>query len=212
MLEDSLDHFHQHHEIFRTSGVHLNSFNLPHSHSAVYYVHLIWAYGTPNGLCSFITELKHFKVVKEPWCWSSCWEALRQMLTTNSHLNKLAAAHMDFTSCGMLDGTALEDVLCQFSESHSALHSVSNSDGPRSDFRYPIIWQWPTSHTSFTDINLENDDNGVNDSCIIESDVKLSKTPCRCSSYLHISVLHWSQIVKYVYPDQVDEPNLMQLI
>ena len=65
-LEDPLDCFHKHCEIFRTSGVHPNGFNLPQSHAAVHYLHLIRAFSAPNGLCSSITKSKHIKVVKEP--------------------------------------------------------------------------------------------------------------------------------------------------
>ena len=71
--------------------------------------------------------------MKEPWCQFSHWEALKQMLTTNSHNDKLAAAHVDFASHGMLKGTILEDILHQLSESHPTLHPVSNSDDPGSD-------------------------------------------------------------------------------
>ena len=39
------------------------------------------------------------------------------MLTTNSHLDKLAAAWVDFASCGMLEGTVLDDVLNQIGKS-----------------------------------------------------------------------------------------------
>jgi len=35
--------------------------------------------GTPNGLCSSITEIKHIKLVKEPWLHSNCWKALGKM-------------------------------------------------------------------------------------------------------------------------------------
>jgi hypothetical protein len=164
-LEDSLDRFHQHREIFRTSGVRLNGFNLPRSHSAVHYVRLIRAFGAPNGLCSSITESKHIKVVKEPWRRSSRWEALKQMLTTNSRLDKLAAARVDFASRGMLEGTALKDALRQLSG-------------------LPPIQVPPTSTA---DNDLENDEDEVDDSRVIESNVKLSKTPCRYPLYLHIS-------------------------
>ena len=64
-LEHSLDHYHQYREIFRTSGVHPNGFNLPSSHAAVHYVRLIQAFGAPNRLCSSITKSKHINVVKE---------------------------------------------------------------------------------------------------------------------------------------------------
>ena len=39
-LEDALDCFCCHCEIFRMSGIHLNGFNLPQSHAAVHYLHL----------------------------------------------------------------------------------------------------------------------------------------------------------------------------
>ena len=60
----------------------------------------IWC--TYNGLCSSITELKHIKAVKQLWRWPSHYKALGQMLLTNEHLNKIAACHADFGSCGML--------------------------------------------------------------------------------------------------------------
>ena len=90
-LQDALDCFHQHCEIFQTSGVCLDGFNLPRSHAVVHYLHLIQEFGAPNGLCSSITESKHIEAVMEPWWWSGCWDALRQILTTNAHLDKLAA-------------------------------------------------------------------------------------------------------------------------
>ena len=58
-------------------------------------------------------ESKHIAAVKEPWWQSSQWNMLRQMLTTNSHLDKLAAAQVDFASHGMLEGTVLDEVLNQ---------------------------------------------------------------------------------------------------
>ncbi len=49
-------------------------------------------------------ESKHIKAVKRR---SNRYKALGQMLLTNQRLDKLAAAHVDFTDRGMLDGTAL---------------------------------------------------------------------------------------------------------
>ena len=106
-LEDALQQFHHHREIFRTSGIHANGFNLPRQHSLNHYLKLICGFGAPNGLCFSITESKHIKAVKEPWRRSSRFEALRQMLLTNQRLDKLAAALADFASCGMLVGTCL---------------------------------------------------------------------------------------------------------
>ena len=79
-------------------------------------------------------ESKHIKAVKEPWHRSSRWNALRQMLKTNSRLDKLAAVRADFASRGMLEGTVLESIFRQLGESRSIRHSVSDSDHSGSDF------------------------------------------------------------------------------
>jgi len=103
-LDEALQQFHHHREIFRTSGIRPTGFNLPRQHSLMHYNRLIRAYGAPNGLCSSITESKHIKAVKEPWRRSNRFEALGQMLITNQRLDKLAAARVDFADRGMLQG------------------------------------------------------------------------------------------------------------
>ena len=75
-------------------------------------------FGAPNGLCSSMTEAKHIKAVKEPWRRSSRYEALGQILLTNQRQDKLAAARVDFTSRGMLDGTVISSALQVYSMSH----------------------------------------------------------------------------------------------
>ena len=57
----------------------------------------------PGGVCSSITESQHITAVKKPWCRSSRYKALGQMLVTNQQLDKLAAARVDFINRGMLD-------------------------------------------------------------------------------------------------------------
>src|SRR6266849_2323549 len=111
-LDDALQRFYHHREVFRTSGVRADGFNLPRQHSLIHYVKLIRAFGALNGLCSSITESKHIKAVKEPWQHSRCFEALSQMLLTNQRLDKLAAARVDFADRGMLQGT-LKQFLCK---------------------------------------------------------------------------------------------------
>lgn len=119
-MDDALQRFHFHREIFRESGVRAEGFNLPRQHSLIHYVKLIRAYGAPNGLCSSITESKHIKAVKEPWRRSNRFNALSQMLLTNQRLDKLAAARVDFADRGMLEGTSLSSILDQM------LRAVSN--------------------------------------------------------------------------------------
>ncbi|KAG1745056.1 uncharacterized protein EDB91DRAFT_1080565 [Suillus paluster] len=98
-LQDALDCFHQYREIFKTTGVVLG-FSFLRQHSLNHYSLMIRLYGAPNGLCSSITESKHIKAVKEPWRRSNRFKALGQMLLTNQHLDKMAAARSDFEARG----------------------------------------------------------------------------------------------------------------
>ncbi|KAJ6631644.1 hypothetical protein B0H10DRAFT_2159848 [Mycena sp. CBHHK59/15] len=86
---------------------HLVRLSLPRQHSIVHYRVLIQLFGAPNGLCSSITESKHIKAVKRPYRRTSHNKPLSQMLLTNQRLDKLAAARMDFTARGMMDGALL---------------------------------------------------------------------------------------------------------
>ena len=90
-IDAAVECFHQEWTIFITSGVHVH-LSLPRQHAMVHYCELVKLFGAPNGLCSSITESKHIQAVKEPWQQSNKFNALRQMLVTNQHLDKLAAA------------------------------------------------------------------------------------------------------------------------
>lgn len=105
-LEDALERFHHYREFFvGTAGVRGDRISLPRQHSLVHYVRSIRLFGSPNGLCSSITESKHIKAVKEPWRRSSRYKALKQMLRTITRLDKLAAAWKAFSPFGMMNGT-----------------------------------------------------------------------------------------------------------
>ncbi|KAF8977475.1 hypothetical protein BDQ17DRAFT_1403369 [Cyathus striatus] len=69
-LQDALNRFHKYCDVFIQPGVHDNV-SLPCQHSLSHYVYSIRLFGSPNGLCSSITESKHIKAVKEPWQCSS---------------------------------------------------------------------------------------------------------------------------------------------
>ncbi|KAJ6622755.1 hypothetical protein B0H10DRAFT_1873823 [Mycena sp. CBHHK59/15] len=101
-LDAALQRFHEHREIFRTTGVR-DGFSLPRQHSLVHYRPNIELFGTPGGLCSSITESRHITAVKKPWRRSSRYNALGQMLLTNQRLDKLMAARTDFVERKMLD-------------------------------------------------------------------------------------------------------------
>ena len=116
-VQDALVRFHCYRVIFESTGVRPDGFSLPPQHSILHYPKLIRMFGAPNGLCSSMTEAKHIKAVKEPWRRSSRYEPLGQMLLTNQRLDKLAAARVDFTSRGMLDGMVISSALQVYSAS-----------------------------------------------------------------------------------------------
>ncbi|KIK06157.1 hypothetical protein K443DRAFT_3444 [Laccaria amethystina LaAM-08-1] len=66
-FDTALTKFHQHHEVFPTTGVQSDSFNLPRQHTLSHYRHLIEEFGAPKGICSSITESRHITAVKKPW-------------------------------------------------------------------------------------------------------------------------------------------------
>ena len=90
-------------EVFIREGVR-SSISLPRQHALLHYLTSIVLFGSPNGLCSSITESKHIKAVKEPWCRSSRFKALVQMLRTIIRLEKLAALRRRYLQEGMLVG------------------------------------------------------------------------------------------------------------
>lgn len=82
-----------------------DSISLPRQHALKHFYNSILLFGSPNGLCSSITESKHIKAVKEPWRRSSRYRALIQMLRTIVRMDKMAALHQAFLDRGMLVGT-----------------------------------------------------------------------------------------------------------
>lgn len=98
-MKKALEEYHEHREIFITSGVCPEGISLPRQHGMVHYVNLIIKFGAPNGLCSSITESKHIVAVKQPWRRTNRFKALGQMLLINQRNDKLAAARTDFKTC-----------------------------------------------------------------------------------------------------------------
>ncbi|KAG2056594.1 hypothetical protein BDR06DRAFT_1005892 [Suillus hirtellus] len=131
-LQDALSRFHQYCEIFKTTGV-VPNFSYPCQHSLKHYSFMIRLYGAPNGFCSSIMESKHIKAVKEPWHCSSRYKALGQMLLTNQHLDKIAAAQSDFEAHGMLQGLCMSDALQALRESNGELLDNSEDEDEDND-------------------------------------------------------------------------------
>ncbi|KAJ7106759.1 hypothetical protein C8R44DRAFT_541879, partial [Mycena epipterygia] len=91
--------------VFIQTGVR-TTISLPRQHSLVHYPRSICLFGSPNGLCSSITESKHIKALKEPWRRSNRFKALVQMLRTVRRLDSMAAAKAIYHAQGMMAGTA----------------------------------------------------------------------------------------------------------
>jgi hypothetical protein len=150
--------FHALRNIFIELGVR-TSISLPRQHALDHYFYAIQLFGSPNGLCSSITESKHIKSVKEPWRRSSRYRALIQMLRTLVRMDKMEALRRKLTKMGMLVGTTSSYMMSQ-------MKTEENDD-----------------HTSDTEImspvDDEDDDGGPVPGCATDtmSDIKLAARP-----------------------------------
>lgn len=99
-----VEFFHELRKVFIDEGV-WDSISLLCQHALSHYAQLIIQFGSPNGLCSSITESKHIKAVKEPWRWSSRFKALVQMLRCIIQLEKMAAFRRELRRKGLLIGS-----------------------------------------------------------------------------------------------------------
>ncbi|KAJ7470119.1 hypothetical protein B0H11DRAFT_1919941 [Mycena galericulata] len=140
-IDEVLNRFHTHRDIFIATGVRV-TISLPRQHSMVHYRTSIILFGSPNGLCSSITESKDIKAVKEPWRRSSRYKALIQMLRILTRLARLAALRGIFTTQGMMQGStssyALQTIRGELPQPPAAAEEVDDDDdggdtpGPKS--------------------------------------------------------------------------------
>ena len=107
-IDDALTDFHRYRVIFKTLGVRKeNGLSIPRQHSLVHYKETIQLFGSPNGLCSSITESMHIRAVKEPWRRTNKYQPLGQMLVINQRLAKVAALQSFLEKHDLLDGPLL---------------------------------------------------------------------------------------------------------
>jgi hypothetical protein len=159
-LQKILDRFHTHREVFvGTAGVTGERISLPRQHSLMHYIDCIILFGSPNGICSSITESKHIKAVKEPWRRSNRYDAVKQMLLTNSRIDKLSAAFQTYAELGMMDGTT-----------SSFTAAIQRGEKPRP--------------RTATEASEEDDDNGPSPGPKCLSSIELARVPG-----MHIRIL-----------------------
>lgn len=152
LLENALARYHELRYIFEELEIRPDGFALPRQHALRHYVYSIRLFGSPNGLCSSITESKHIAAVKEPYRRSSRNNALPQMLTTLCRLSKLAAARVEFGRRGMfkhnvVDAARVEAGLMEewdddgvdmhvpgeLDQEHDDENDAEDADGPQAD-------------------------------------------------------------------------------
>ncbi|KAH9014681.1 hypothetical protein EDB84DRAFT_1277590 [Lactarius hengduanensis] len=102
-LRDCVETFHQLRTIFIEVGVRI-TLSLPRQHALKHFYHAIHLFGSPNGLCSSITESKHIRAVKEPWRRSNRYHALTQMLKTILRMDRMTGLHRCLEDSGALRG------------------------------------------------------------------------------------------------------------
>ncbi|KAJ3760657.1 hypothetical protein EV360DRAFT_39300 [Lentinula raphanica] len=100
-IQAAIDRFHSYRDQFIISGVRKH-FSIPRMHAIVHYPLLIQEFGSPNGLCSSITESRHISAVKKPWRRSNKYHALSQILLTNQRVDKLLALQSTLVSYHLL--------------------------------------------------------------------------------------------------------------
>lgn len=156
-INEALVRFHTHRDIFIATGVRV-TISLPRQHSMVHYIPSIILFGSPNGLCSSITESKHIKSVKEPWRRSSRYKALIQMLRVLTRLDRIAALRSIFTSQGMMVGS-------------TASYAARTMRGDLPEPLQPV------------DADADDDDDGGDSSGPKSlSSMELARTPRKCSA------------------------------
>ncbi|KAI9060958.1 hypothetical protein FKP32DRAFT_1613349 [Trametes sanguinea] len=91
-------------QVFIDTGVRPDGFSLPRQHALLHYTWMIKQFGSPNGVCTSISESKHIAAVKRPWRASNRNKPLLQILRTNTRLSKLTAMRVELGRRGLLHG------------------------------------------------------------------------------------------------------------
>jgi hypothetical protein len=140
-FQECVEEFHLLRNIFIKAGVR-DSISLPRQHALKHFYRAIQLFGSPNGLCSSITESKHIKAVKEPWRRSSQYQALIQMLRTIVRMEKIMALRRVFSDRGMLVGTTasyMASIKVQQDQSSTNTSNIaSEADGEEEDDGGPV--------------------------------------------------------------------------
>ncbi|OJT04296.1 hypothetical protein TRAPUB_4994, partial [Trametes pubescens] len=141
-MDAALARFCELREVFIETGVRPDGFSLPRQHALLHYTYMIKQFGSPNGVCTSISESKHITAVKRPWRASNRNNPLIQILRTNTRLSKLTALRVELGRRGVLRSNIVtyamrkvglappEDRQDVLERRHSAAQDVADIDGP----------------------------------------------------------------------------------
>jgi hypothetical protein len=102
-LRVSVDTYHELRSVFVEAGVR-DTLSLPRQHALKHFYYAIHLFGSPNGLCSSITESKHIETAKDTWRRTSRYYAILQMLRILLRMAKMLALRRRLRDSGMLQG------------------------------------------------------------------------------------------------------------
>ncbi|KAF6744017.1 hypothetical protein DFP72DRAFT_1036008 [Ephemerocybe angulata] len=166
--EQELKRFHALREVFVEHGTRAHC-SLPRQHALTHFITAIPEFGSPNGLCSSITESRHITAVKEPWRRSSRFNALPQMLQIIVRLDQLAELRTRLSRAGQLEGSTAWYMACSMSEG-AAVPSENDGSNEVED--------------AVGDIDGELiDDEGPSPGLRVASSIRLSNTSERAHRY-----------------------------
>lgn len=129
---NELSKFYELQKVFIDTGTRSHC-SLPRQHSLMHFIRAILDFGSPNGLCSSITESRHITAVKEPWRRSNRYEALSQMLTIINRMDKMLALRCALKLAGLMRGSTTYGValaLTQQLQAHTGGTADDEDDNP----------------------------------------------------------------------------------
>ncbi|EIW51114.1 uncharacterized protein TRAVEDRAFT_137916, partial [Trametes versicolor FP-101664 SS1] len=141
-MDAALARFCELRSIFVETGVRPNGFALPRQHALLHYTRMIKLFGSPNGVCTSISESKHIAAVKRPWRASNRNNPLLQILRTNTRLTKLAALRVELGRRGLLHGDLISYALRKL---HANEQDVADEAGPHIESQVHLSARYSTS-------------------------------------------------------------------
>ena len=179
-LYDCVQTYFQLRTIFLDAGIR-TTVSIPRQHALKHIYDAIRLFGSPNGLCSSITESKHIEAVKRPWRRSSRFLALIQMLRILQRMDKMMALYRYLKYRRFLQGFGWEADLADSSN--------DATDVPIDDLE---------EHEDEDEAAVSGESQDVS-----EFDVEFPTRPRACKVFLEDPTTHLLDLSESGYPSQL---------